>query len=412
MKSVFRIMGWLGITLLVPSVSVFAAVYHIELVDLDAGQPLTPPVAVVHGDGYVLFEVGAAASAGLEALAEDGMTDALVAEAEANGDVSQVVVGGSAPTFARYSFFIEGNPGDLFSVASMFARTNDIYVGVSGMTLPDGANAVSMDLQTYDSGTEVNTGMVEDIPAYGNVGVGTTENGVVSTISAFTIVNDPTNGVEEFSWPPAAQLTITPMPDATPYRITIEGTSEGQPLTPPVVVSHSDTTEVFELGGTASPGLELIAEEGMFDDLVAELEVANGVFEVFPASDAPGFVHEATITAQPGQLLSIVTMLARTNDVITGVRNAVLPPFADGPLVIEAVAYDAGTETNTGLVEHIPFYGNAGGPDEGGVITMITEYTISNDPDAGTLSYSWPPVATITIEPMVSSSVRNWSMYE
>lgn len=388
-----------------------AMVYHVEIVDLDPGQPLTPPVAVVHGSGYALFETGMAATPGLEMLAEDGLTDALIEEAQASAGVRQALVGGGGPTFASFKFLIEGEPGDLFSYASMFARTNDVFTGLSGVALPPAGMPLTLDAMAYDAGTEVNTGLAAHIPAYGNVDAGETENGTVQPIEMFSIMDDPDAGMIDFAWPPAAQVIITPMPNAIEYELTLEGLSEGQPLTPPLLITHSADAMPFELGAMASPGLELLAEEGASGDWANELRPLDGVWTVMPFGDGPGFGHSTTFTAEPGMLLSLASMFARTNDVVTGVMGYTLP---EGGVmeVIETMAYDAGTEMNTGLVEHIPFYGNAGGPDEDGVIAVINEYSVLDDPD-GPLDFTWPPAARITIEAMgPASNVTGWDLYE
>ena len=402
--------GVLALAMVLGTVSPsLAEYYHVEIADLEPGQPLTPPVAVVHGDGYRLFEVGAAATAGLEALAEDGMTGALVGEAQSSPAVSQVTVGGSAPTFASYKFLVEGNPGDLFSVASMFAKTNDVFVGVSAAALPGGDAPLVIETQAYDAGTEQNTGMMADIPAFGNEGIGPSEGGTVSVINSYTLQDDPgATGPVTFSWPPAARITITPMPGAVRYNIRVVGLSDGQPLTPPVIAIHSGDARVFTAGEAASPGLEMLAEDGHTAPLIAELIPTMGVWTAFVGGEAPGFEHVSSVIAQPGQRITITTMFARTNDVFTGV-NSVELPVSGGSSTIDTVAWDAGTEQNTGMVAHIPLYGNAGGPDEGGVVMEINSYAVLDDPD-GRLDYTWPPAATVTIE-TETSDVGYWSFY-
>ncbi|MDP8245633.1 MAG: spondin domain-containing protein [Candidatus Hinthialibacter antarcticus] len=410
-----RIVNLFGIAVLVVALSAsmptYALVYHIEVRDLEPGQPLTPPVAVVHDAGYQLFAINGPATPGLETLAEDGHPNMLVDEANASSSVQSVHVGGSAPTFGSFKFFIDAEPGDLFSLVSMFARTNDNFIGVSSMALPGEGAPVEIDADVYDAGTEMNTGLIAHIPAYGNEFVGEEENGTIQIANAFTIQDDPANGQENFTWPPSAKIIITPLANALHYTINITGTSEGQPLTPPVVVVHDSRAQVFTIGSEASAGLEIIAEEGMPDTLVSELFPTEGVFSVNVAGTGPGFEHETSFMAAPGMLVSVVSMFARTNDVFIGINSVELPTMG-APASIEAVAYDAGTEMNTGLVEHIPFYGNAGGPDENGLVAEINSYSVLDDPD-GMLDYAWPPAATITISGSEgTSNVADWTLYE
>ncbi|MFH1743247.1 MAG: spondin domain-containing protein [bacterium] len=395
-------------TLVVANVS-HAAFYHIEIADLDPGQPITPPVAVVHGNMYRLFEIGTSATAGLEALAEDGQTDLLVGEALSNPDVRHVKVGGDGPTFSTFKFFIQAEPGDLFSVASMFAKTNDTFIGVSAVMLPGGDTPLVIDAQAHDAGTEQNTGLVADIPAFGNHEVGMEEEGTVQVINQFVLQDAPdAAGPVEFSWPPAARVTITPMPDAIVYDIILTGLSEGQPLTPPVITIHDPGRTVFTLGQMASAGLELLAEEGQTSPLIGELTPLAGVWTAQVGGEAPGFEHMASVIGSPGQLVTITSMFARTNDVFTGV-NAVQLPAPGSSETIETVAWDAGTEQNTGLMAHVPLYGGVGGPNQGGVVSEINSYSILDDP-GGRLDYTWPPAARVVIRTQ-ASPVEHWSLY-
>ena len=173
----------------------------------DTGQPLTPAVVIVHDAGYSLFTLGAAATAGLEALAEDGMTAGLVGEANASPNVDTVEIGGGGPFFGSVTVMFEANPGDLISIASMFARTNDVFTGLNGVALP-AAGVMVLPTNAYDAGTEVNTGLIAHIPFYGNPGVGDDENGTVSMIGMYQVVDDPVHGTLSWTFPPAAVVTI------------------------------------------------------------------------------------------------------------------------------------------------------------------------------------------------------------
>lgn len=387
-----------------------AMVYHVEIKDLDPGQPITPPVVAIHKAGYQMFEVGAQASAGLEALAEDGLTDMLVNEAQSHADVMNVKVGGSGPTFGSFKFLVEGEPGDYISIASMFARTNDNFIGTSAQPLPPAGQPMEIDSQVYDAGTEMNTGLIAHIPAYDNVMVGPEENGTISVINDYVIMDDPNDGQVEFEWPPAAKIIITPMPNAINYDIHMVSQSEGQPISPSLVAVHDDRAQIFEPGTQASAGLEELAESGSSSTLINELTPLTGVWIAQRAGDGPGGEQRITITAEPGQLITMISMFGRTNDVFTGITNQELPSLGS-MLTLDGLAYDAGTETNTGLMAHIPFYGNSGGPTEGGMISEINVYTIVDDPE-GELVFNWPPATQVTIEPRdPQSDVQNWALY-
>ncbi|MBD3336370.1 MAG: hypothetical protein GF355_12725 [Candidatus Eisenbacteria bacterium] len=186
----------------------------------DTGQPMTPPVVVVHGDGYSLFAEGAMATDGLELLAEEGMTADLVAEAEASPDVYEVQVG-DGPFVDQVTVMIEGEPGQLISAVTMLARSNDLITGVHDITLPD-AKTLGSETNVYDAGTEQNTGLVEDIPFYGNTFVGPEEEMPIAEILSYEVVNDPDHGTLTYEFPPSATITIRPV-EPTPTQTTTWG---------------------------------------------------------------------------------------------------------------------------------------------------------------------------------------------
>ena len=220
----------LGCSSLVLAGAASAATYTITVEDLvpggvATGQPLSPPVAVVHDGSYSLFAAGAAASPGLEIVARDGNPMTLVMEAEGASGVSYVTTGSAGPFFDSVQFTIDGNPGDLFSVAMMLGRTNDLITGIHDVVLPTSDTVVMM-TNAYDAGVEMNTGMIEDIPFYGNSGVGPDEDGVIAMINSYTIFNDPDFGQLDFTFPPAARITIEPG-NTTPVETTTWGAIKG-----------------------------------------------------------------------------------------------------------------------------------------------------------------------------------------
>src|SRR5687767_11301473 len=65
------------------------------------------------------------------------------------------------------------------------------------------------------------------------------------------------------------------------YRVTIENETDGQPFSPGVAVTHRRSTNLFRVGGMASPGIEAIAEDGNQGLAVAAAMGAQGVTDVF-----------------------------------------------------------------------------------------------------------------------------------
>ncbi len=118
--------------------------------------PIAPGVFVVSTDASPIFMSGKpAGKAGLEALAEDGNSDALL-------QALQATYGDKADMFAPgLEFEIKAKPGDRLSFATMFVQSNDKFYSLADGSVPlfDAAGRpVSGDLTSlirlYDAGTE------------------------------------------------------------------------------------------------------------------------------------------------------------------------------------------------------------------------------------------------------------------
>jgi hypothetical protein len=146
---------------------------------------------------------------------------------------------------------------------------------------------------------------------------------------------------------------------AAKYRVRIVNLTAGQPLTPPVIVSHRSAFNLFRVGDLASVGVMQVAENGNVPNLVSSLEQAADAAEVvagaeplvpsgLPGStshpDRASFVIEAPAGAR---FISFMSMLICTNDGFTGINHVRLPEDVGDQKVIVANGYDAGTETNT-----------------------------------------------------------------
>jgi len=134
------------------------------------------------------------------------------------------------------------------------------------------------------------------------------------------------------------------------YKVTVTNLTGGQLQTPFVVAAHSGSTSIFEVGSSASAGLQSLAENGGVPDLVAELEANPRVGDVAVTGGgiiAPGGSAYALITSAPGaRKVSVAGMLICTNDGFAAIDSVQLN--ASGvTTVVYGYAYDAGTELNT-----------------------------------------------------------------
>ena len=165
----------------------------------EGGTALTPFFAGFHDNSFDLYDLGAASSPGLEALAEDGNNDPIAAElVAADADAQAVnVAGARGPIVAGETTSaivdVDGRSNGYLSLASMVLPSNDAFVGTAeAVQLFDahgrflGAQTVSFSGDSVrDAGTEVNT---ERDAAFINQtapDTGITENGVVTVHPGF-----------------------------------------------------------------------------------------------------------------------------------------------------------------------------------------------------------------------------------
>ena len=144
------------------------------------------------------------------------------------------------------------------------------------------------------------------------------------------------------------------------YRVVVTNLTDGQPMSPPLLVTHRRSADIFEVGAAASAGVRAIAEDGDNSVLDAALAGAPGVHSVV-ATGAPvhrvgGPGNNSVIVEIEGdskhRRLSLVTMLICTNDGFTGADSVKLPRNSK-PVTYVGMAYDSGSEANDELYTSI-----------------------------------------------------------
>lgn len=140
---------------------------------------------------------------------------------------------------------------------------------------------------------------------------------------------------------------------AAAYEVTVTNLTTGQPFTPPLAAVHRRSLTVFEVGASASPGVQEIAENGNLAPLMEALGEEHHVMDIMVAAGdppplLPGESRSFDVDGARGaKYLSIVSMLICTNDGFTGVAGVRLPKHVGDTETFETNAYDAGTELNT-----------------------------------------------------------------
>lgn len=172
-----------------------------------AGGTIQTPVWVGFHDGsFNTFSSGQSATAGLEALAEDGNTGILSAEFSSqtmggvDGTVGAAPIGPQGMVSHTFDVSTQGQ-NQYFSYASMVLASSDYFIGNSdplAVDLSDLLSGLVSSIQfdvfrVYDAGTEVNDFQSAPAPANAAFGIvggqtmpneGADENGTVSFVAA------------------------------------------------------------------------------------------------------------------------------------------------------------------------------------------------------------------------------------
>jgi hypothetical protein len=173
------------------------------------------------------------------------------------------------------------------------------------------------------------------------------------------------------------------------YEVTVTNLTPGQPITPPLLVTHSYDEGIFSVGEMASSELQQLAENGNLEPLVMMLEEKDGILDIVhgdtplvPANDPgeTGLNYSETFIVSSGgttKYLSFASMLVCTNDGFAGIDSVRLPI---NQKTVYAMAYDARTEMNTeDFVDLVPPCQDAIGISSDDVGTGTSNPAISED---------------------------------
>ena len=241
------------------------------------GQVFSHPIFVTHAAGINLAAVGQPASPALVLLAENGDASGLAALATVSGAMS-LVADNMVPPGGSITVTVTADAvnSSLF-VGSMLVSTNDAFVAATDVPLFDEAGmpiSASIDLMSYDAGSEDNTEMASDIPgplgldaaadpAGSNASV-PTEGGVIAAHGGIQGVGDVS---EAFAWTePTAMLMITPV-DAPAAPVVEAPVVEAPVVEAPVVEAPVVETPVVETPVVETPVVEapMVTEGPGFD---------------------------------------------------------------------------------------------------------------------------------------------------
>ena len=194
------------------------------------------------------------------------------------------------------------------------------------------------------------------------------------------------------------------------YEVTITNLTRGQIISPPIVISHDENFRLFTLGEPASHELYPLAEDGDTVPLTDHIKTLPSVFDYAVAAPlvgpSPLFPGESVTyeigTRGRARFISAAGMLVTTNDAFFAIQGIRVPK--KGETVVDAAAYDAGSEANSEDCDFIPGppCGNGGfrdtGDAEGYVHIHAGIHGIDIDDMVIPAMHDWRnPVAKITI---------------
>ena len=148
----------------------------VTISNLTAGQPITPPVAVVHDPNVAALSYTMPSELdGIDDLSEGGVTDDLLATLRSAPGVVSVRAldsGGPIPPGGSHTATVGGADGAALSVVGMFACTNDAYILASApfSVVAEGEPAAraSSIAAVIDSGSEANDETAATVPCLGH----------------------------------------------------------------------------------------------------------------------------------------------------------------------------------------------------------------------------------------------------
>lgn len=353
--------------------------------------PLTPIFYTLHAQDWdgLFIDGQPAPDNGLEALAEYGSFTELLAyytaltnsmgltQTSAVASPRGALNLGDGPLLPGYYYEFHVTPTadyPCLSMASMVVESNDAFLafGSNGLCLVDENgdprkisdidDDIKKDWRVWDAGTEAN-----ETPGAGSwqpERTGAVNAGPVDDNTNVRLYSDSTNDLADFS--NFATLEIVDGGwDGTTLTMTVSNVSSGThyqgSLAHILWAVHMTGTQMFTRGEHASPGLEILAEDGNPDTLTRELSATGGVL-TWGTSDTitPGGEAKYTFSVTPTKdypWLSVASMVVPSNDTFMafGSRGIRLLNEDGSPrdvmsittdIAAELIAWDAGTEQN------------------------------------------------------------------
>ena len=190
------------------------------------------------------------------------------------------------------------------------------------------------------------------------------------------------------------------------------GTKWSLAFSPGTAVVHTSNAPVFTSGQKdRGKGLEAQSEDGDPSKLAQSLKSAKGIKSVTvyntpvgakgPGPITPGAAYETTISAVPGDKLTITVMMGQSNDWFYAPAESGIELFKDGKAISgdissQIMLWNAGTE-----VDQEPGIGPDQGPRQKGPNTGAAENGVVSKVQDGKTYSQADKVLRVTIKPMM-----------
>jgi len=188
--------------------------YAVTITNISHGEFFTPIMVASHQRGVKLFELGGAASAELEVIAESGNSNPLKESLLNSGktlDIAQAA--GPLPPGKSVTLTVRMDKDNSYiSVDSMLVPSNDAFFAVNGLRVGKAKKAITVYSPAYDAGSEFNDELCVSIPGPGFVCSGEGFNN--ESGEGFVHIHPGIQGIADldktqFDWRnPAAKITI------------------------------------------------------------------------------------------------------------------------------------------------------------------------------------------------------------
>lgn len=141
--------------------AVHAAEYEVSVTNVTAGVHFTPLIVSAHPANVAMFKAATVASTQLQAIAEGGDVSSMAALLESVGANVATGTGLIAPGATETFTINSSDTNTVLSLTGMLLPTNDGFVGLNSVALPQGMGTSShFTARGYDAGTEANDEIV------------------------------------------------------------------------------------------------------------------------------------------------------------------------------------------------------------------------------------------------------------